>query len=177
LRLHALIGATLLALAASATFPSRPAAEPETPARKGLPTAVEIAAFQAQAEQACRCARARPDESGKKDCWAGFERAIAPWPHDDEATMCEFSLEGICFGDGFNACVTKSWSGPVGGNGTMCTPEELQTAEAVFMEALLREERGESRDSAYKALERTLAAFARNDKFAARRSEGGCGGG
>lgn len=177
MRLHALIGATLLALAASATFAWRPAAGPATPARSGLPTVVEIAAFQAQAEQACRCARTRTDESAKKDCWAGFERAIAPWPHNDLTSMCEFSLEGICFGDDFDACVTKSWSGPVGGQGSICTPEELQTAEAVFLDALRREERGATRDSAYKALERTLEGFARNDKFTARRSEGGCGGG
>ena len=175
MRLHALIGGTLLALAAGATFAwDTPSAAPTA---AGVPSAEQVSAFQAQAEQACRCARTRPDESGKKDCWAGFERAIAPWPHGDQSTFCEFSLEGICFGDEPDACVTKSWSGPVGGPGTICTAEEAQTAEAVFMEAFRRYERDKTAESPDQALRRTLAAFARNDRLARRRYEGGCGGG
>lgn len=179
MRLQALIGATLLALAAATTFawPAPKPARPSMPAASGVPSAGQVAAFQVQAEQACRCARTRSDESGKQDCWAGFERAIAPWPHSDLTSMCEFSLEGICFSDDFDACVTKSWSGPVGGLGTICTAEELQTAEAVFMESFKQYERDKKAEPPDQVLRRTLASFAREDRYALRRYEGGCGGG
>jgi hypothetical protein len=176
MRLRALIGAILLALATGATLAWSPP-PPPAPSRPGFPTAEQLAAFQTQAEQACRCARTRPDETGKKDCWAGFERAIAPWPHNDYGSMCEFSVEGICFGDDFEACVGKGWSGPVGGPGSICTKEELQTAEAVFMEALERHEKDKTSEPPEQALNRILADFVRKDRYARRRYEGGCGGG
>lgn len=177
MRLQALIGATLLALAAGATFAWGPAVPDVSAERGGVPSAEQVAAFQAQAEQACRCARTRADEPGKKACWAGFDRAIAPWPHDEQASPCEFSLEGVCFGADHTACVTKSWSGPVGGEGAICTAEELQTAEAMFMEAFRRYEKDKTAEPPDEALRRTLAAFAREDRYARRQYEGGCGGG
>ena len=180
MRLHALIGAALLAPAAGATFawgPAPLADPPAAPSGPEMPVRAEVAAFQAQAEQACRCARTRPDEQGKKDCWAGFERAIARWPHGEQTSLCQFSLNGICFGDDHEVCVTKSWSGPVGGEGTICTAQELQTAEAVFTEALTPYEGDKRAEPPDQALRRTLAAFARNDRLASRQYEGGCGGG
>jgi hypothetical protein len=180
MRLKALIGATSLALAAGATLAWQPEPRAAPPAMSGVPAPGQMAAFQAQAEKACRCARTRPDDSGKKDCWAGFDKAVAPWPHGTEGSLCEFSLQGICFGDGLDAsdaCIARSWSGPVGGPGSICTPAELQTAEAIFYEAVRQHAKDPTKAPPEEVLKRTLAAFARNDRIAFRRASGGCGGG
>lgn len=179
MRLKALTGATLIALAASANFGWRPSPHAAREALSNIPSPEKVAAFQAQAESACRCARTRSDASGKRNCWAGFERAISSWPHGPSFTMCEFSERRICFDDEAptDACVTKGWSAPiVDGVEAICTREELQTAEAVFMEALERDDKDRTK-SAEQVLKRTLDGFARNDRFALQRVEGGCGGG
>lgn len=180
MRLKALIGAFLLALASGATFAWRPEPKATSLAASRFPAPTQIAAFTVQAEQACRCARTRSDEPGKKACWAGFERAIAPWPQTTEGSLCEFSFDGVCLGedlDGEAPCIIKGWQGPVGGPGSICTQAELQTAEAVFYEASQRYSKDPTEENPDEALKRTLAAFARNDRIALRRTPGGCGGG
>lgn len=177
MRLKALTGATLIALAAGATFEWRPPPPAAPDALSNIPPPEKVAALQAQAEVACRCARTRSDTSGKRDCWAAFERAISPWPHGPSYSACEFSERSICFGDGFpaDACVTRGWSAPaVDGVEAICTREELQTAEAVWLEALGRDDKDGTK-SADRALKRTLEGFARDDRYALRRVEGGCG--
>lgn len=175
MRLKALIGATLLTLAAGATFAWRPAPEATPPAVSGVPAPLQIAAFRAQAEQSCRCARTRTDAAGKKDCWAGFEKAIAPWPHNEGSTACEFSQRSICFGDWTEEnCIIADWSAAVGGPGSMCTEDEARTAEAIWTEAYHRYEKGLTKDSPDRVLARTLTAFARNDRVALRKSQGSC---
>lgn len=174
MRLKALIGAALLGLAAGATFAWRPAPEAAPPAVSGVPAPTQIAAFRAQAEQSCRCARTRADAAGKKDCWAGFEKAIAPFPHDEGFTACEFSQRSICFGDGMENCIIADWTASVGGSGSMCTGEEARTAEAVWTEAYRRYENGLTKDSPDRALARVLDSFARNDRVALRQTQGGC---
>jgi hypothetical protein len=126
---HTRFGAAfILAAGAAATFAWTPAPAPSPAPWHDpiLPPPAQFAALEAQAAQACRCARkAGPD--GKEGCWLGFEKAVSRYHPSEAVSMCgTFSEVWACFGD---ECIARDY-----GAGA-CSPEEAKTLLAAYTNA------------------------------------------
>lgn len=76
-----------------------------------FPAEPDIPRLQALATASCRCARAKPDEKAKRDCWGEFESQAAHYRHGEFATPCDpIAPRGYCFGDDPRRCVVKEYS-------------------------------------------------------------------
>ena len=176
-----LIAAILLLVLASGAAaalwlqrPERPDADAALSAPLRLPTRARFDALQRDAISACRCARGRTDEAGKQECWAEFEKAIAPYPNGEGVTMCEFSQISRCFDDGGpDDCIVVGWNPPGGPEGAICTEEEARTAEAVWVEAMENNKARPGRGTT-RALEELLAKFRRGDAVQTADAGHGC---
>lgn len=61
----------------------------QQPQQPPSPTDVQLAVFQAKADQACRCVRKGGDGS-YEGCWKGYRKAVAPFKPNGIGTLCAF---------------------------------------------------------------------------------------
>ena len=126
--------------------------------------------YRALAENACKCARLKPDKAGKESCWHDFDavtgnRSANPW-----GSACfPLSETGVMLADGTE--ITMSW-GIVDSNEEFCTRDEAISAEALYATIvpsntanLSREEQHEIIDRGRAALEGLSRAYARGDRI------------
>lgn len=144
-----------------------------------VPTRAELTRFQAQAENACRCARLLPEgDGGRQACWQDFERSIARYEHNDSAMPCmPLSSTHVCFGGGdlsvssnSNTCVVRD---PGGG---ACTAEEAQTLDRIWSDAMRNSADPQASQRANARMNAAVQAFIRGERVSRPRAPAGCSG-
>ena len=124
-----------------------------------VPSAAELKAMEAQATEACRCARRLKDKDpGREACWSAFEASIKRYDHSESAAAClPLSPSRVCFGESADSCVMREYGGGA------CTAAEARTLEAVWANAIDFDDE-KSYDIAGKRMEEAVQAFIRGEK-------------
>jgi hypothetical protein len=147
-----------------------PAAE-AAPLRLARATGAQISMMEEEAGRACRCARRLPTTSpGRAACWAGFERNVARYEHQESSSMClPLSTTITCFPDMDGRCLIKDYGGGA------CSLHEARTLEAIWA----REARNDqpSWDRAGRHMNEAVQTFIRGESVRVPgHSSGGCSG-
>jgi hypothetical protein len=105
-----------------------PGNEPPWFGRSALPY------LQAEASEACKCARAATDPNGKKSCWTEFENKTKNRTSEFVSACDPISPRGICFGSKGEACVVVEYSSR--SEYSFCTQDEARIVEAGMEKAM-----------------------------------------
>jgi hypothetical protein len=94
-----------------------------------------LASLQVLATDSCKCARTATDESGRKACWADFEKIKAANPTGMvSVSPCgSLSPQWSCFGGSIDDCVITKYS--YHDEVSVCTAEEAREVEAALAQA------------------------------------------
>jgi hypothetical protein len=137
-----------------------------------------LAKIEAMAESACRCRRADLTDGGKDDCWADFDKFVAPYgqSHDTvEVSACgAVGTERMCFpGMAWEDCIVIDTS-----RRGECNDEERRIVAAIWPEWERFYDDPAKQARAEKADRLAHEAFERGDKLSAPPPGGpmGCGG-
>lgn len=132
-----------------------------------FPSNAELRAMEAQAGDACRCARRlKPGDPAREACWSGLQRNIDRFEHSEAMYACApLAPSDICFGQGEGRCISKEYGGGA------CTSEEARILEAIFAETI-REDVPKSAELANKRMGEAVQSFIRGEKVAVWPSSG-----
>ena len=149
----------LLAFAAFVAIDAMSPDERRPSILNSIPNAAELKAMEAQAADACRCARKlEPNDPGRTACWSKFQASISRFPHSEMVAACmPLSPSKVCFGEGVEHCITNDYGGGA------CTSEEARTLEAVWGTAV-RDDDPKSFELADQKMKEAVQAFIRGEK-------------
>jgi hypothetical protein len=131
-----------------------------------------LASLQAEATEACKCARVMSDAKGMQACWSHFNKRVEKLPRGMKSSACDpVAEQGMCFGNG--DCVVTGFE-VKGKGGLLCTREEARTAEAIWNAAVRRRAQDKAAEDPDAALARAVDALARGDPVERAGAAAGC---
>lgn len=173
-RLALAIAATLIVAAAIGIALLFGSMRPDAPSRDDGPGVGEtaLASLQAEATEACKCARVMTNAKGIDACWTHFNKKVEKLPRGVQSSACSpVAEQGLCFGNG--DCVVTGFE-VNGKGGQLCTRDEARTAEAIWNSAVRRKAQDKAAEDPDAALARAVEALARGDPVERPSASPGC---